>query len=188
MSRDYYAELRKQINFIKTSCKEYDAGHVNEAIRIAAALRIVFHETKRSHSIIHRTPVKHILSTVSIKGKDVLIDLNCGLVFIIRKAGNPPKFSNGPIKRIVPVIDWWENEPVYDHKESGIISRKKLVLMAADKDGGAHVDDTLDPEYESIVRGEPWQAKSPIENGHLASLRQIGYEILNTPEILSVYN
>ena len=31
------------------------------------------------------------------------------------------------------------------------VSRKDVVLVAADKDGGAHVDSALTPEYERLI-------------------------------------
>ena len=40
-----------QVRFIQKSVKEFDAGDESEARRIAASLRILFHETKQSKSL-----------------------------------------------------------------------------------------------------------------------------------------
>jgi hypothetical protein len=68
------------------------------------------------------------------------------------------------------------------------------VLSAADKDGGTHVDKKLTAEYETLIRsgelgffhypatGEKENFK-PIMETHLIYLRQIGHELLNSPEL-----
>src|ERR1044071_1171681 len=44
--------VRRQMNFIITSCRAYDSGLRAEAIRIAVATRVLFHDTPNSHSLI----------------------------------------------------------------------------------------------------------------------------------------
>ena len=65
------------------------------------------------------------------------------------------------------------------------------MLDAANKDGGAHVDHTLTPEYEKLI-DDHWylattkggvETKVPFTEMHLLMLRQIGYELLNSPEL-----
>ncbi len=62
------------------------------------------------------------------------------------------------------------------------------MLAAAEKDGGAHVDAKLDRRYEMIEQGLGWAINvnpphglhsiiEPATNGHLASLRQMGWEL-----------
>ena len=73
------------------------------------------------------------------------------------------------------------------------LTRKDVVLTAADRDGGAHVDSRLTPEYErlaadgalgSLVRSD--SVEIPITNGHLMALRQIGYEVLHSPDLIAL--
>lgn len=47
---------------------------------------------------------------------------------------------------------WWSEQTVYTF-EGGPYSRKDLVLSAANKDGGAHVDPELDKYYEHLEKG-----------------------------------
>ena len=119
--------------------------------------------------------------------------------------------------------EWWQDEIVYLVDGAGpgtpfkTISRKELVLGAANKDGGAHVDKDgkLEPVYDIIsrfgagwsiicdpdtetfrVRVQPDNLNSPpmpsvgnqktyiAQYGHVAALRQIAYEVLNSSELI----
>ena len=78
------------------------------------------------------------------------------------------------------------------------MTRKSLVLAVADKDGGAHVDATLNPDYTVIKSGAGLFAmfqpaggnpvEIPLESHSVATLRQIGYEVLHSPDLLALRN
>jgi hypothetical protein len=107
-----------------------------------------------------------------------------------------PKLDTARTKRYVSVARWWGREVVYlDTAANLTFSRKSLVLAAVNKDGGAHVDSVYPPDYNLIRAGVGWSmtitpAGSPdaititFQDAHLAALRQMGYEILNSPDIL----
>ena len=48
--------------------------------------------------------------------------------------------------------DWWCHEPVFVH-EGHKFSRQTIVLSAAHKDGGAHVDRHLEKYYKILSTG-----------------------------------
>ncbi len=60
-----------------------------------------------------------------------------------------PNTSVRAIDRYMPVGDWWR-QTLYV-KGSVRLTRQDVVLAAADKDGGAHVDAKLTPNYESLM-------------------------------------
>ncbi|WP_455243739.1 hypothetical protein [Petrachloros mirabilis] len=82
---------------------------------------------------------------------------------------------------------------VLDHQR---ITRKDIVLAAANKDGGAHVDAKLTKEYQALARDgavgsfvyqtQGQRTEAPIQGAHLVSLRQLGYELLHSPELTSL--
>ncbi|AMY20327.1 hypothetical protein A3Q40_02964 [Rhodococcus sp. PBTS 1] len=87
----------------------------------------------------------------------------------------------------LPVEEWWSGETVFVHDEVQY-TRKLIVLSAADKDGGAHVDEDLEDYYEVLRAGEyaigisrdfdpPGVTIYPT-NAHLALLRQFAHEML----------
>lgn len=110
-----------------------------------------------------------------------------------------PKLSAATRSQEIDFDAWWNQEIVYVFllaSQSVRLSRKRLVLVAANQDGGAHVDAQLDRQYEALESGAGWMMtrnpddgppeKLPLRNGHLAALRQIGYEILHSPALLAL--
>jgi hypothetical protein len=96
----------------------------------------------------------------------------------------------------VPFEVWWESDSVTNAAGSSV-SRKQIVLGAANQDGGAHVDDKLKAFYSDLARGEnlmgitgdltfngppPFPQSVTVwpSNGHLALLRQFAHETLIT--------
>jgi hypothetical protein len=102
-----------------------------------------------------------------------------------------PVLNDHQSPRSIPVREWWEQvvQKVNEHD----ITRKDLILVAADKDGGAHVDKNLTPAYKALsadgAKGSfGWsyrdgQVEMPIRGAHLCCIRQLGYEVLNSPKI-----
>lgn len=194
---DFKEQLKKQLDFIRTSCKEYDAGNVNEAVRIATALRVIIHDTKRSTSILKNLNIKdsiRLLSTaVGAIGLMNIIDIQ--IDFEILSGCFVPKFDRAKIRNYILVEQWWEREAIFYREDiKKALSRKWLVLSAANKDGGAHAAE-LESIYKYLKAGAGSGMKLTIEgreincdflNAPLAALRQIGYEILNSPDIINI--
>lgn len=75
------------------------------------------------------------------------------------------------------------------------LSRREIVLTAANKDGGAHVDSALTPEYEALAQHgsvgyfmssmRESTNEQPFTDAHFVAVRQMAYELLNSPELLS---
>jgi hypothetical protein len=101
------------------------------------------------------------------------------------------------MKRFIPFADWWNTEVVC--LTAGLrMTRKGLVLAVANQDGGAHVAATLRPDYATIKSGagliatfQPAGGDSveiPLESHSVATLRQIGYEVLHSPDVAALVN
>jgi hypothetical protein len=103
--------------------------------------------------------------------------------------------SADSIRTQLPLPEWW-NQIVFILGKTRC-SRKDLVPAAADKDGGAHVDAKLTGDYETLMTsgirgffhysptGETGTFK-PIMDAHLVYIRQMGHEVLNSPELLAL--
>jgi hypothetical protein len=97
-------------------------------------------------------------------------------------------------KRYFLVKKWWEHPVMVINKN--YISRKAIVLGAANQDGGAHVDFELNDNYGPITlpgisgsivfQHNGIDYERPLFDTHLISLRQMGYEILSSPSILAL--
>jgi hypothetical protein len=93
-------------------------------------------------------------------------------------------------------LDAWLNEIIYsisdtDH-ENYTLTRKNLIESARDQDGGSHFDITL--RIMGYYKSKYGEKLAEIDgkdittkNYHLIMLRQLGYEILNSP-ILEILN
>lgn len=190
------AKLREQLRFIQRSCKAFDQGAEDEAIRIATSLRIIFHNKGRNVSLVAHLGLgdKKVLSSSRGYGdwRDYLahqLDLS----------------SPSPI-RMLPLLgdrfielsieDWWSKEPVFTYRAQEY-SRKMIILSAADKDGGTHVDKELEKYYEFLCAGEyaigvtgnlEYNGEPPFpqgltqypKNAHLALIRQFAHEALKS--------
>lgn len=99
------------------------------------------------------------------------------------------------MKRFIPFTDWWDTEVVC--LTAGVrMTRKSLVLAVANQDGGAHVDETLKPDYMAIKSGAGLvmtflpaggnPVEIPLESHNVVTLRQIGYEVLHSPDLLAL--
>jgi hypothetical protein len=217
---DYQKHLARQLTFLAHSCQLYDQGARDEAIRIATVARVLFHHThhpktssRGSRSLLHQLGATdmHLLSTCPRNpGGGWLpgFELNLAVITISPPQGDlnrgptvemTPKLGNHvdpEDARLLPFADWWDGEIVCDFISGGQpvrLSRKDIVCIAANQDGGAHVDPQLDREYQALERGaeliitDPREPNPiPLRNAHLATLRQIGYEILNSPELTAL--
>ncbi|MBA3471762.1 MAG: hypothetical protein H0T57_00800 [Rubrobacter sp.] len=103
-----------------------------------------------------------------------------------------------PVPYEMRAQDWWEQivyvlPPENVDEPSLVLQRKDIIMTAANKDGGAHFDAMLTPEYEQLAApgavGE-WvsvvdgvEQKTPIAGAHYVCLRQMGYEVLHSPAL-----
>ena len=161
-------------------------------------IRVLLHDTGKSVSLLSQLHVKKTLKYV-----DTALEINpnnlaptSGLT--VMRLQTPPVASGDYVaplddlsaaRRKPPKqFDAWWNDPVLKDAEATIFSRRKLVLEAANTDGGAHVDPSLNAAYEALARQNSFGwimvanddvqpfANSPV----LPSIRQIAHELDRT--------
>jgi hypothetical protein len=191
-------EVAKQLNFIVSSCRLYDEGRHEEAVRIALAARVLFHETPNSQSLIHGcfkiTDIK-LRSTTMLNMPVSSQSHSLGFLGLELSTGNfRPMLDTTKRNVPTPFVEWWE-EPVLklNNKEGEMVTRKQIILFAANRDGGAHVEENKPIWYEcltvglgirAIVKTRTGQKLGVIfQNANLAALRQIGHELLISEEL-----
>jgi hypothetical protein len=195
--------LADQLRFIERSCQAFDAGDEAEAQRIATSVRVICHQTGRSTSLLTHlgaTSISMLSTACSPLGPAAPSNLAW---LVIRRTDEGATFEsiapldNARMKRFIPFTDWWETEVVC--LTAGVrMTRKSLVLAVANRDGGAHVDATLEPDYTVIKSGAGLIAtfqpaggnpvEIPLESHSVATLRQIGYEVLHSLDLLALRN
>lgn len=55
-SVDLKQQLQRQLSFLESSSLAYDNGAYEEALRMAVSLRVLFHDTNRSISLLPTSP------------------------------------------------------------------------------------------------------------------------------------
>lgn len=199
MALSFPEQVDRQLRFIESSAREFDAGQRDEAIRIGTSLRVLFHQTQKSTSLLRHLGAEGISLCSTSAGTPVSPGL--GLNVANNLITNPftgemrasPWLADAPHKNPISYTAWWQGEVVVF--SSGVeITRKALCLWAANQDGGAHVDDNQHADYEFVQRGLDFTFTITHENGrqliarpadvHLAALRQFGWEVLASPDML----
>lgn len=195
--------LEQQLSFLQNSCKLFDSGEEHEAIRIAAIIRILVHDTAKSKSLFSQLSLKeHInfIDSASPFGPVAIGDLHEGRqVFAV--SGMPGLFAISPTRqgvRLVPQLqmglyakgqtdfnDWWNKECIPGN-EAVRHSRKWLIIQMANKEGGAHVDPEISKGYSHLkvsdmgmtvhANGVEGFINSPAN----VSVRQIAWEIFES--------
>ncbi len=227
-------QLKRQIGYLERSCSMFDSGIDEEAQRLATTIRVLFHDTRQSTSLLTLLGMKATMMMVDTglyrerldAAKDDWFKKTCpkeyseglrivahqpgeaGLVSLQQRGseffwGAPlgsPRFPTGHPNSAAfiarqPFEKWWTN-PLVETSQMTYFNRRKLVLVMANQDGGAHVDPTLDQDYEALTVnflgvqievGENLTDKTmggdipPVQgNVAAASVRQIAFEVLET--------
>jgi hypothetical protein len=157
-------KLGEQMNFLRTSLRAFYEGQFAESVRIATIIRVLVYESGRS---------KPLLKQARPDGLDLQIKGHVGEA----KHDEEEIFSfalgirMGPGPDLAPAVDldsshytmssvgaWWGRTVFTFRSELGrqlIYTRKKVVLILANTEGGAHVDPDEDPDYVRLLTDQP---------------------------------
>ena len=198
-------QMKRQILFLERSCKIYDEGERDEAIRIAVTIRTLLHDTRHSISLLKQMKLKDMIvlasscSPIPVKRQKLSFEKDPeSYVEGIRRG--EVVFACDPLttlddkKSVQPILgekknyynlyvdEWWSQFAVVVLPMDNYVTRKQIVLAAANKDGGAHIDE-YPQKYEQLDHGF-WQTNGQMQTEHqFVLLRQFAFEILNSPEI-----
>jgi hypothetical protein len=184
---DLQVQLRKQLGFIERSANAFDHGFTDEAVRIATAIRILIYQEGRGDSLLTLLGVRQSLRLKSsIEQKSFKGASFFDGVSILSLDGVHPNLATSQANS-VNVETWWNEIAIISNAQM-FHTRKSIVLDAAHKDGGAHVDPRLTPEYESLQQGLYSFATNTREAeevfySQFVALRVFADELLNSPEL-----
>ena len=195
---DLEQELREQIELLKVDAANYDAGMEIAAKSIAGRLRVLLHDTSNSHSLLGQTGRKNgtlfhdTTQAVPERTNPNTVFSYSGLTNICMGAAGArytphlDNLSRGSDRQI-PFESWWNAVVILDI-EGASFTRKGLVLVLANQDGGSHVDPNLDKKYYKLTRENSlnWKTSADgvnfraLNNPHYAAMRQIAHEVLKS--------
>jgi hypothetical protein len=205
---EFKEQLKRQVKFLKNSCQAFDQGEWEEAIRIATSIRVLLHDSTRSTSILKHLNAKNInlFSTcVNPVENNNTSNMQCFCGFAMGIIILGPQPSYGPdlsdfspnSSVLLPFDKWWE-QIVWPLSPEYQLTRRFLILTAANKNGGAHVDEQLPEEYKKLAnetfgaitaksKGKIYYEQNVV-NMHLVSIRTIANELLKSPDFIDLLN
>lgn len=201
---NFSAQLTRQLNFLGRSCALFDElGYEDEAIRIAVVLRTIFHQTKASTSLVAHlgNPDLELPSYIPLdfNSEEAIFFQGLSVAEIVHTKSIRllPLLEKGPPTLANLSFEQWWNQVVWVSGELKL-TRKTIVLGAANKDGGAHVDENLPENYSRFI-GEDGFMEIPVgifgtnevyrysfKNTHFSSLRQIAWEAMQSDELIKL--
>ncbi|NGX37963.1 MAG: hypothetical protein K1000chlam2_01132 [Chlamydiae bacterium] len=159
---DLSNHLRKQYKFLCKSLLDIQKGDSDEIDRVALALRILFHTTKRCKGLLSQINAKiEILDTCpkvslpqdydeAISQQRLLSSFNAGMVTYTLGSIEKWKLTPSTNSSWVGLEEWW-NRLLFE--DNGIkFTPKELVCCIANTDGGAHIDPNLKSHYCYLER------------------------------------
>ncbi len=205
--RNATTALFERLEKLKHFNKCYDEGQESFAIDIATTIRTICKDNKNTQSLLSLAGLKSQI--IFCMHSDIRINeeiftpshILCLLNMSGQKSSYKPLLDD--IKEVggktyhVKFNQWWDQYVIKDSSRNKF-SRKDLIETVCDKEGGAHFDPKLDQKSHDLFYKNSigWtislsnQATKPLDNKvHLASIRHIGYELVNAlDEICSKNN
>ena len=192
-------ELRNQYRLLVDLGESFDAGRPLVALPLATAIRVLVHETRTSHALLVQLAemerLRFLDSAVPLNPANLILT-HCGLATLQMKMGEggtwvphlvvgaPPPGARNSWE---PFDTWWTRSVVVRDSHGITWSRCQLVLDAANKEGGAHVDPHRPEDLRALQNDNSmgWTysdpivgAEQPLLNGPLLPcIRQIGHEL-----------
>jgi hypothetical protein len=118
------AVLQEQLEFLARSGQSFDEGFEGEAKRIAVTLRVLFHDTRSSESLLHQLGIKEKLryfDTADVAPAGMTEAISFGLLTIGLTTGSPARYE-APLDDLPPYrlgrtcgfMPWWTNSAWVD--------------------------------------------------------------------------
>jgi hypothetical protein len=186
---DLERQLEEQIDFLLASAVRYDSVVMTEAKRMAQSVRILVHDKDLSKSLLNQLGrLSESFCDTALRNPIAMQPRHhaalVGAATADGQARAVPFLDGARDVRWVPFSEWW-NRTVLVDGQANSFTRNTLVLAVANQDGGAHIDPELKQDYWALTRGGSMHWSSfvngtPVEGVALATVRQIGHELLST--------
>jgi hypothetical protein len=191
---------------LKASCDAYDAGDKCEALRLATIVFTMVHDAGTNRSILGLLDIKYkmfFMSSAFTSGSEVrghaerytpLVEYeryrevrqkNPGLTIIPEFVPISTYMANRgkqPFFRELPFEDWWETDLIFFDQEWAL-TRKKLVFVLRNQEGGSHFDgrEGANPNFialrKDVIMATPGLGVGLMNGLELATMRQIAEEL-----------
>lgn len=189
--------LKEQLATIDDLCGLYDQGKVYVVKDIAVKLRVLFHNTDSSKALIHQLKLTHLPLNCSCTKYVPGAVTHMGLS-MHRLSEHGTKYDTIAPLTMQPFVsasleNWWNSKLVIVDSNNNKFTRRKIIMYAANKDGGAHVQPDIDKEYYDLVKtlssgvGFGFGNETVWANPIPPSIRQIAFEVLETYRTVDIF-
>ncbi|MGH7750372.1 MAG: hypothetical protein ACREQ5_37205 [Candidatus Dormibacteria bacterium] len=143
----------------------YVNGELAEAVRISTAIRVLVHESGSSKPLLKQLQSNYLEIPIP-DSKPANVDLRLSVFFLgigvrMGPGATVSPFSDlsAPFYRPGPLGDWWRKVVMVFPKGGRRMeyTRKKIILILANQEGGAHVDPEADPDYVHLITDAPFK-------------------------------
>jgi hypothetical protein len=183
MSVEFGEQLGRLLREIETFARDYDAGNKDSARKLAESLRSIFHHTAETTSLLAHLRARFIRLFSSVDKSPYPQEWYSPLALKVERFQfraidttargqsqplvEPPSFrpmlERKKLTRQVQAPDWWDHEPVI--MQQGKKVTRKGVVLSVSGSGGAEIN-----SLELFA----------------ATVRQIAYEALKSPDLLKL--
>ncbi|HYN45978.1 MAG TPA: hypothetical protein VES64_04735 [Allosphingosinicella sp.] len=203
---DLENELTDQLSALRDSATAYDAGKLWEAKRLAATAFILLHDGgRRTQSLLTQLGIRRGMTfTSTVKPPEANSPLPLAMinVDVVNGVATYAPFLDGQsTHRNELKFSKWYDERVFETGAGRPLSRKNLIYALRNQMGGGHVDGEIEDEavhwltkgVHTVTSDDPWRDEAgnvvedvpfakpfqggSVPNGHLATMRQIGWEL-----------
>ncbi|MBA2713922.1 MAG: hypothetical protein H0U55_10285 [Rubrobacteraceae bacterium] len=202
--RTFKDQLARQLRFIERSCGVYDEGYTDEAIQIAVRIRVILHPGgKKRRSLLqhlHSGRIPLLTTSEDAGERDDLIQYD-GLGSLRASSDGEvvsgvygPGEDDALYRDYIKADRWWQQVVLF--AEGTQYSRRYVVLGVAEQEGGAHVAAEPTPDFKRLMTpGLLWdqvvvsngvETSTPLRDIRFKYIRQMAYELLNSPELLKL--
>jgi hypothetical protein len=211
---EFEEKLDAQLRQVETSARDYDAGAVDDAIRIATSLRVIFYHTRKTTSLLAHLEARltRIMTSVEkppypqgwyspmaeIEGKFDYPEILAGAspleqpITVIEPPRYRPMLDRKKLIRQVQAPEWWGNEPVIIlHGKK--TTRKDIVLWASDTGGAPHEDESTPADHPHLNKStriaidrDLIGPEIKVKDAYFAALWQMAHEVLESPELIKL--
>jgi hypothetical protein len=141
---DLLAQLREQMGALRISAQAYDSGTTSEAKRLASIVYILVHDGRRQTiSVLTQLGVRDIMnfmaSAPAVDDRNLVSEMPLTIVsFGPTRSSYLPLLDSGPPipPRWIPFANWWDEAVLREANLGQTLTRKELVLVLRDQEGG----------------------------------------------------
>ncbi len=186
---ELFSELQAQIQFLQDECKQYDLGNIEYSKKIAVTIRILLHDTRMSVSLLRQIESAFVYNRPDFidisttegdlpnKGHtDFVCSSLCeydlehfidSLPVLIPRAVSINSNNHYHFRSFKT---WWERLHVILIDRTNFLSRKDIITLIADTNGGAHVDPNIDERLILLNRNLAKPLKIGVPTGETVKI------------------